>query len=208
MHDERTIVMNEHGCYFLILETTDAVDIFVRPVYKQIIVHSLNHFIDNRGFIVYGWCLMTNRLYLICQAQKNMLLGDIRKGFKQFTTEKIIEAVDAEPEDRKSWLLERFAKFSGLFGANMTVQCWKKIKAPVPVDIKRPEEMAEQLDIIHSIPIKERFVQYPSDFLYSSARDYEGLPGLVKITKLSPVEQAFTELQNRKSSFKARSYGK
>ncbi len=196
--------MNEHGCYFLTLETVDLVDIFVRPVYKQIIVHSLNHFIDTKGFIVYGWCLMTNKLYIICQAQKNILLGDIRKGFKQFTTEKIIEAVETEPEERKHWILNSFKKHTGSFSSNKILQCWKQIKEPLQIDMRRPEVMAEQLDLIHNIPVKDRFVQYATDFLYSSARDYEGMSGLIKIVKLSPVEQELDAIENRRSSFKAK----
>ena len=63
--------------------------------------------------------------------------------------------------------------------------------------------MAEHLEYIHNAPVKERFVQYPADFYYSSARDYvDGVSGLVKITKLSAVEQALEAIENRKSSFK------
>lgn len=202
MYEERIISMSEHGCYFLTLETIDSVDIFIRPVYKQIVVHTLNHFIDTKGLIVYGWCLMTNRLYLVCQAQRNILLGDIRQSFKQFTTEKIIEAVQTEPDERKTWILERFEKHSGFFGK--TLQCWKKILNPLQLDLNKPETIAEQIDLIHQQPVKDRFVQYPVDFLYSSARDYEGLPGLVKITKLARIEQELDTIQNMKSSFKTK----
>lgn len=196
--------MNEHGCYFLTLETIDLVDIFTRPVYKQIIVHTLNHFIDNKGFIVYGWCLMSNRLYLVCQAEKDILLGDIRKGFKQFTTEKIVETVHTEPDERKSWILGRFEKHTGLFGSHKTLQCWKPIKNPVQLDVRKPEAMAEQIEMIHNVPVKERIVQYPQDYLYSSAKDYEESPGLVKIVKLSAVSREIDDIQNMKSGFTKR----
>lgn len=206
--EKGVISMNEHGCYFLTLETVDMLDIFIRPVYKQIIIHTLNHFIDTKGFVVYGWCLTTNRLYLVCQAQKTMLLGDIRKSFKQFTSEKIIEAVHAEPMERQSWIIDHFEKTSGLFNTQKKMECWKKIKDPILIDMRTPENMAEHLELIHNIPVKERFVQFPSDYLYSSARDYESTPGLVKVTKLSPVEQALNDIETRKSSFKSNYKGK
>lgn len=196
------IQMNEHGCYYLTLETVDQVDIFVRPVYKQIIVHTLNHFIENKGFIVYAWCLNSNSLHLICQAQVNMLLGEIRKGFKQFTTDKIIEAIKAEPDERKNWILEHFEKHTGFFGNHLQTQFWKVVKDPVQIDMKRPETMAETIDLIHNIPVKNRVVQYPEDYIYSSARDYESSPGLVKTTRLAVVEQELDSIHNMKTSFK------
>lgn len=203
MHGNKVISFDEHGCYFLTLETVDIVDVFTRPVYKQIVVHTLNHFIDNKGLIVYGWCLMTSRLYLIAQAEKNLLLGDIRKGFKQFTSEKIIETIHTEPAEKQNWMLPRFEKATGLFNKQKKHECWKKIKEPVLVDMRKPEMMAEHLEFIHNVPVKERFVQFPADFYYSSARDYiDGVKGLVKVTKLSAVEKALDDIENRKSGFK------
>ena len=203
MFDEKVISFDEHGCYFLTLETVDMVDVFTKPVYKQIVVHTLNHFIDNKGLVVYGWSLMTNRLYVIAQAQRHVLLGDIRKGFKQFTSEKIIEAVHSEPAEKQSWMLQRFEKTGGVLHTHKKHECWKKIKDPISVDLRKPDVMAEHLEYIHNAPVKERFVQYPADFYYSSARDYvDGVSGLVKITKLSAVEQALEAIENRKSSFK------
>lgn len=199
------IPIDEHGCYFLTLETVDMVDVFTKPVYKQIVVHTLNHFIEHKGLVVYGWCLMTNRLYLIAQAQRNVLLGDIRKGFKQFTSEKIIEAIHSEPAEKQSWMLHRFEKSAGLFSSQKKLECWKKVKEPLQIDCNKPELMAEHLEFVHNAPVKERVVQYAADYYYSSARDYaDGAAGLVKITKLAVVEQALEAIENRKSSFKVK----
>ncbi|ODT35029.1 MAG: hypothetical protein BGN92_10570 [Sphingobacteriales bacterium 41-5] len=205
MLDKKVIPIDEHGCYFLTLETVDMVDVFTKPVYKQIVVHTLNHFVDNKGLVVYGWCLMTNRLYLIAQAQRHVLLGDIRKGFKQFTSEKIIEAIHSEPMEKQSWMLQRFEKPAGLFSGHKKPGCWKKVKDPILIDCSNPDSMAEHLEFIHNAPVKERVVQYPADYYYSSARDYvDGISGLVKITKPSGVEQALEAMENRKSSFKVK----
>lgn len=205
MFDKKVISIDEHGCYFLTLETVDMVDVFTKPVYKQIVVHTLNHFSDNKGLVVYGWCLMSNRLYLIAQAQRNVLLGDIRKGFKQFTSEKIIEAIHSEPAEKQSWMLQRFEKSTGIFSNQKKLECWKKIKELVQIDCNKPELMAEHLEFIHNAPVKERIVQYPVDYNYSSARDYvDGVSGLVKIVKPASVEQALDAIENRKSSFKVK----
>ncbi len=205
MDNERVISFDDHGCYFLTLETVDLTDIFIRPVYKQIIVHTLNHYISSKGLIVYGWCLMPNKLYIICQVQKNISFKDLRKAFKQFTTEKVIEAVYNEPEERRQWLIEHFQKNYGFLGAQKKLEVWKRVKEMLSIDLARPEIMAEHLELLHNIPVQERIVRYASDFIYSSASDYEtGTEGLVKIARLSAVEQALDDIENRKSMFKTK----
>lgn len=88
-------------CYFITFNTLDWVDVFIRPVYKQVVVHSLNHFMDSRGLIVYSWCLMTNHLYLLAQTKNGEDIYEIENGFCRFTTQKILEAIETEPETRK-----------------------------------------------------------------------------------------------------------
>ncbi len=205
MNSSKVTRFDEYGSYFFTLEIVDGVDVFTRPVYKQIVVHTLNHYIDNKGLIVYGWCLMTNRLYLMAQAEKNLMLGDIHKGFKQFTSEKIIETIHTEPAQKQAWMLPRFEKLSGLFHKQKRYECWMKIDNPIALDMRRPEMIAEQLEFIHNVPVKERIVQYPADYYYSSAKDYaDGVNGLVKIKKLSAIDKALDDIENRKSSFKVK----
>ncbi|ANH82668.1 hypothetical protein A8C56_18315 [Niabella ginsenosidivorans] len=205
MDAERVISFEDHGCYLITLETADLIDVFIRPVYKQIAVHSLNHYINTKGLIVYGWCLMSNKLYLVCQAHKNTSLKDIRKSFKQFTTEKIIEAVLNEPAERQQWLMEHFQKNSGFLKTHKKLEVWQPVRELVSLDLSRPESIAEHLELVHNIPVQQRIVRYASDFIYSSAFDYEtGGEGLVKIMKLNGVVQALDDIENRKSTFKAK----
>ncbi|HEX7757463.1 MAG TPA: hypothetical protein VF421_19080 [Niabella sp.] len=205
MEAERVISFEDHGCYLATLETADLIDVFIRPVYKQIAVHSLNHYISTKGLIVYGWCLMSNKLYLACRAQKSTSFKEIRKSFKQFTAEKIIEAILNEPAERQQWLLEHFQKNSGFLKTHKKLEVWQPIKDLVNLDLARPENMAEHLELIHNIPVQQRIVRYASDFIYSSAYDYEtGREGLVKITKPHAVIQALDDIENRKSIFKAK----
>lgn len=194
--------IRNNGCYCFTLETIDTVDIFTKVMYKQLIVHSLNHFIDSRGLVVYGWCLMSNKLYIICQAQSNISLEELRKKFVDFTCEKIIDAIKEEYSNRNVWLLQHFQKTTSLFDEGTTPSCWGEVKTIAQIDISSPESMAAHLEFIHGLPVKERVVQYPSDYLYSSARDYAGLPGLVKITKPTSVEQELYEIESRKSGFR------
>src|ERR1041385_3394809 len=91
--------------YFITFNVVDWVDLFIRPVYKQVVVHTLNHFIEHRGLSVYAWCLMTNHLHVLAQAKGSFSMGEIESEFKSFTTQKIFEALNVEPDIRREWML-------------------------------------------------------------------------------------------------------
>ena len=178
----------KQACYFLTLNTVDRLDIFIRPVYKQIIVHSLNHFIDHKGLNVFAWCLMSSHLHLLVQAKENGIIEEIEKEYKSFTNQKILEAIATEPEPRKIWILERFEIFSNLPDLIKMFDVWQNCNNPV-VDPHEREALAGHIEYIHANPVRDRIVDSAPDYLYSSARDYAGMKGLVHISKLPDIDQ-------------------
>ena len=188
-------------CSFITFNTVDWVDVFIRPVYKQVIVHTLNHFIDNKGLIVHAWCLMTNHLHLMTQAKEGHVIAEIEKEFKSFTTTKILEAVDTEPEVRKEWMLKRFENLGNILGLHKKYHVWQNSSSPAFIDLKRTDALVEQVTYIHENPVRDRFVDAAADYPYSSARDYAGMTGLVKINKLSAVEQQLAASESLNSNF-------
>ena len=90
--------------YYLTLTIEEWIDVFSRPVYKHIIVDSLNYCIANKGLEVYCWCLMSNHLHLVACASEDGNLSDILRDFKKFTSKAIIEAIKEVPESRRDCL--------------------------------------------------------------------------------------------------------
>ena len=189
MDSEKNNQLEKQACYFLTFNTVDWVDIFIRPVYKQIIVHSLNHFIDQKGVTVYSWCLMTNHLHLMIQPRENCSVAEVEKDFKTFTTNKILQAIDTEPEVRKKWMLERFENIGNVLGFLKKFHLWQTCSNPVFMDLNKKDIILEMAEYIHNNPVRDRIVDTPCDYLYSSARDYSGMQGLVNVTKLHFIEQ-------------------
>ncbi len=189
------------ACHFLTFNTVDWVDIFIRPVYKQIIVHSLNYFIDNKGLNVYAWCLMSNHLHLLLQARDNCVVAEIEKEYKLFTTKKILEDIDTEPEIRKKWMMEHFENFGNVFGLLKKFHVWQTCSNPVFIDLNKRETLLEHIDHIHYNPVRDRIVDSAPDYLYSSARDYAGMKGLVRITKLPHLDQQIISSDTRSNFF-------
>lgn len=172
-------MMTDESPYFLTLTVVDWVDVFSRPKYKHIIVDSLNFCIEQKGLIVYSWCLMTNHLHLIAGAKEGINLSDIIRDFKKFTSKEIITAIQNGEESRRKWMLNRF-EFAGRYNKKIKdYKFWQVGNAPK--EIITGEFLQQKLDYIHQNPVVAEIVQEPEDYLYSSARNYADMPGLVKI---------------------------
>ena len=50
-----------------------------------------------------------------------------------------------------------------------------------PVELFSSAVIDQKLDYIHNNPVKEGFVDKPEEYVYSSARDYCGVKGLLEV---------------------------
>lgn len=170
------------ACYYVTMNVVDWIDIFVRPVFKQIIVESLNHFIEKKGLTVHAWCLMTNHLHLMAQAKQGGSFSLLADEFKKFTTKIILEDIDAEPEKRRDWIMQKFKEASRSMKLLNRFQVWQAPTSPVYINLQDEEMFNEQVEHIHNNPVRDKIVLHAEDYLYSSARDYIGLKGLVNVS--------------------------
>lgn len=189
------------AAYFITFNVVDWVDLFIRPVYKQIVVHSLNHFIEHKGLSVFAWSLMTNHLHLLVQARGGYSMGEIENEYKSFTTQKILEDLSVEPDIRRQWILERFELCSNTMGSLKKFQLWQNSSNPVYIDLKKTRTLIEYIQYVHDNPVRDRVVTAAEDYLYSSARDYAGMRGLVNIARLPVVEQQLSVVENVNGNF-------
>lgn len=192
-------------CRFITLQTIDWVDVFIRPVYKQVVVHSLNHFIASKGLVVYAWCLMTHHLHLLARADKGSSITGLEEEYRSFTTTKILEAIETEPAARKAWMLDRFKEVGHLFGWMKKHQVWKaRNDAGTVVHLRKPAVLLDHIEYIHQDPVRDKVVDIPAEYLYSSARDYAGIRGLVHITKIPLIAQQLAAPESMNGNFVVR----
>ena len=165
--------------YYLTLTVVEWVDIFTRPVYKHLIVDSLNYCIDDKGLNVYCWCLMSNHLHLIAGATNEESLSDILRDFKKFTSKALVDALKTGTESRRDWLLNLFW-YAGK--NNKKIRHYKVWQDGNDAkEIHMTAFLEEKMAYIHNNPVKAEIVANPEEYLYSSARDYAGEKGLVNI---------------------------
>lgn len=163
--------------YFLTLTIVDWVDVFTRPVYKEIIVDSIRHCQKEKGLEVFAWVLMTNHLHMIARAE-DPSLSDILRDFKKFTSKKLSEEAHSDFESRKVWMLHRF-EYHAKYAKNKYFKVWKD--GNEAKEITSNHFMDQKVDYIHDNPVKAGIVYEPEHYVYSSAIDYAGGTGLIDI---------------------------
>ncbi len=181
MSGDRYTISDQNGCYFLTFTVVDWVDVFIRPVYKQIIVDSLNFCIEKKGLTVFAWCLMTNHIHLVAEAKIGFKLSEIIRDFKKFTARSILSAIEDEPESRKDWMLYRF-EYAGKFMKRIEkYHFWQDGNHAIYLDPHKPEMLEGRIFYTHDNPRRAGIVENAEDYLHSSARDYAGIKGLVNV---------------------------
>ena len=168
----------EHA-YYVTLTVVDWVDIFTRPVYKHIIVDSLQHCIDNKGLEINAWVLMSNHLHMVASSKSDLLLSDILRDMKKFTSKKIVATIEEVPESRVEWMLYRFG-YAGKFDNKIKeYKFWQE--GNEPKEIQTFPFLQQKVDYIHNNPVRAELVSEPHHYLYSSAIDYCGGKGLLSV---------------------------
>src|SRR4030095_1950898 len=190
-YEDESIISEQRACYYLTFYVVDGIDVFIRPVFKQIIVESLNYFTEKKGLTIHAWCLMTSHLHLMAQAGQDYSLSLLANDFKKFTSKIILEDIDAEPELRRNWIIKKFEEASTSLKLIDKFQVWQPRICPVYIDMKNQEAISDQIEHIHKHPVRDRIVSRAEDYLHSPARDYAGIKGLVNVQIPKPEESDF-----------------
>ncbi|MEQ9580403.1 MAG: transposase [Marinoscillum sp.] len=120
-----------------------------RPLYKDIIVESLRYCQNEKGLILYAWCVMSNHVHLIVAAQEGGNLSEILRDFKKFTSKKILKEIEENlQESRKNWMLWLFRSAGEKNSNNVKYQFWQQDNRPV--ELSTNEMKDQRLDYLHN----------------------------------------------------------
>ncbi|MGN6180017.1 MAG: transposase [Mucilaginibacter sp.] len=132
--------------------------------------------------IVYAYVIMNNHVHLIASAKEDHNLSDILRDLKKFTSKKLIAEINANiQESRKRWMLWLFRSNAERNSNNKVYQFWQQDNHPVCLDNNMIDQL---LNYLHNNPVTEGIVEEPEHYVYSSARDYAGIKGLLDIVLL------------------------
>jgi REP element-mobilizing transposase RayT len=169
--------------YFISFAVVNWIDLFIRNQYRDILLDSLQFCQNNKGLEVYAWCIMTSHVHLIIGTHQDKM-EDILRDFKSFTSRKLRLAIEENlTESRKEWMLKIMYNAGLSNSNNHGFQLWQQHNHPI--ELSTNEMIDQRLHYTHNNPVEAGFVSSPEDYLHSSARDYAGEPGLLKVMLIS-----------------------
>jgi putative transposase len=171
--------------YFISFSVVYWMDLFIRNEYKQIMLDSWRHCQKHKGLEIYGWCIMTSHVHMIVGSHGNKL-ENIMRDMKKHTSLALKKAITDHPgESRKEWLLWMMKRAGTKNSQNADFQLWQQDNHPIALYDQKI--LHQKLNYIHNNPVEAGIVEYPENYLYSSARDYCGTPGLLEIIMVDPL---------------------
>ena len=172
-------IRNQEQFYFVTFTVVYWLDIFIRPEYKSIFLDSIKY-CQKKGLLVGAWCIMTSHVHMALATKGDNKLEDIIRDLKSYTSRHIRKYIENNPqESRKEWLLWMMGRSGRKKSNNNDFQFW--LQHNHPIELSTNEILQQRLDYIHNNPVESHFVDNPTDWSYSSARDYEGKKGLIDI---------------------------
>ncbi len=168
-------IRDQNKLYFVTFTVIQWLDIFIRREYKDVLLDSLRYCQKHKGLEVYAYCIMSSHAHLIIgrHGERGLdgLIGDIKK----YTANKLIEAIQNNPQESRRdllmWLFERAGKANT---NNTNYQFWQQHSHPIALSTS--EILDQRLSYVHNNPVEAGIVLSPEHYLYSSALNYAGLP--------------------------------
>ncbi len=163
-----------HFPYFITCSLLEGIPLFSDPQIARIILDSLVFIQENKEVKLYGYVLMENHMHMIIESENN---SEVLKSFKTYTAKMTLESL----KERNRLLYLKKLKFhKRVHKQQSTYQVWQEGGHPKQLD--SIEKMSSCLEYIHNNPVKTGYIDDITHWRYSSARNYQGISGLIPIT--------------------------
>ncbi len=173
MTRSRYRIYEDYYPYFLTCTVVGWLPVFTRPDTVQIVYDSWRFLGDQERLVIYGYVILENHLHLIASSPDLAKeIGD----FKSFTARRLIDYLEA---NGARTLLKLLHLLKARHKADRNYQFWQE--GSHPQQIQNAEMMRQKLEYIHRNPVERGYVEDPTHWRYSSARNYGGIPGLFPV---------------------------
>ena len=162
--------------HFITCTVLHWIPVFTNTESMGIIVKSLKYLQKNDNLKIYAYVILENHLHMIVQSDD---LVKTMQRFKRHTAKEIILLLK---QRNTTTILEQLSFYKKSHKKSSDHQLWQE--GYQPKLIQDEKMMIEKIEYIHNNPVKRGFVDEDWHWRYSSARDYSGREGMIKISKL------------------------
>ena len=159
--------------HFLTCTVLEWLPLFAQPANAQILLDSLQFLQDQERLRLHGYVILENHCHLLASSPD---LPKTMASFKSFTAAKILRRL----RERRSPVLRLLAMHKARHKVDREFQVWQE--GSHPEQIQGEAMMLQKLAYIHNNPVARGYVDDPLHWRYSSARNYEGLDGLIQVS--------------------------
>jgi len=167
------------GVYFVTFTVTAWVDVFSRPVYKHTLIDSIKYCQENKGLLLYCWCLMSNHIHMIIGSDGVYSVDQIIRDMKKFTSKIISKQITDQKESRSEWMSNLFRFRGRCHPKEIGSKFWQD--GYDCFELFTDHVFEQKLNYIHDNPVRTEIVEEPHHYLYSSARNYAAMPGVLEV---------------------------
>ena len=173
MPKSRYRIYENQSPHFLTCTVVNWLPLFASPPVVDILYASWRFLQAHERMTVYAYVVMENHLHLVAASPDlSKEIGD----FKSFTARQTIDYLN----DRSAQnVLRQLAQSKAAHTQDREYQVWQE--GSHPQLIQGEEMMRQKVEYIHNNPVKRGYVDDPTHWRYSSARNYAGLPGLLEV---------------------------
>ena len=173
MTRSRYRIYEDYYPYFLTCTIVGWLPLFTRPETVQIVYDSWLFLRQHNRMLLYGYVILENHLHLIASSPDLAKeIGD----FKSFTARKMIDYLESQ---HAQIFLKLLHFLKPAHKTDRFYQLWQE--GSHPQQIQNDEIMRQKLEYIHCNPVKRGYVDDPTHWRHSSARNYAGLPTLFPV---------------------------
>jgi len=173
MGRSRYKILHKDAPHFLTFTILNWIPLFTRRGTVQIILDALVWRQQNKNMKVYAYVILENHMHCILQAPD--LIQQVHD-FKAFTAKQILRYLEENRADKILKLLEFFKKPHKV---DSRYQVWEE--GSHPQWLQTEEMLLQKTNYIHENPVKRGYVDEAIHWRYSSARNYCGKEGLIRV---------------------------
>lgn len=162
--------------HFITCTVLHWIPLFTRVESVQVLLESLKHLQITDNLKIFAYVVLENHLHLIASSD------DIAKSIKKFKSYTAKELLALLQKHNVKTILDQLAFYKKAHKQETTYQVWQE--GMQPKLIQTEVMMVEKINYIHNNPIKRGYVDEAKHWRYSSARDYEGVSGLIEIERM------------------------
>ncbi len=161
--------------HFITCTVVNWIPLFTRKESVEILLERFRYLQKDEDFKLYAYVILENHIHIVAQS------NDIVKSMARFKNHTAKELLRLLKKENIKTILEQLSFYKKAHKIDREYQVWQD--GIQPKLMQNDVMMKNKIDYIHYNPVKRGYVDDAIHWRYSSARDYEGIQGLLEVER-------------------------